>query len=92
MIMKARKKPVIVDVVLFDRKKAESNFAKHYPMVVDMATMTTAHGTMEREDRFYIRTLEGPMTVSEGDYIIEGVQGEFYPCKPDIFQQTYDFI
>ena len=37
-------------------------------------------------------TLEGAMTVSEGDYIIEGVQGEFYPCKPDIFRQTYDFI
>ncbi|WP_270693128.1 MULTISPECIES: hypothetical protein [Enterococcus] len=90
--MKARKKPVIVDVVLFDRKKAESNFAKDYPMVVDIATMTTAPGTMEREDRFYIWTLEGAMTVSEGDYIIEGVQGEFYPCKPDIFRQTYDFI
>jgi hypothetical protein len=37
-----------------------------------------------------IRTLEGPMRVSPGDYIIKGVQGEFYPCKPDIFEATYE--
>lgn len=36
-----------------------------------------------------IRTLEGDMKVSRGDYIIKGVKGEFYPCKPDIFEQTY---
>lgn len=38
----------------------------------------------------YIETLEGEMKVSLGDYIICGVQGEFYPCKPDIFEATYD--
>lgn len=37
----------------------------------------------------YIITLEGVMHVSSGDYVIQGVQGEFYPCKPDIFNQTY---
>jgi hypothetical protein len=37
-----------------------------------------------------IKTLEGVMTASEGDYIICGVSGEFYPCKPDIFAKTYD--
>lgn len=36
-----------------------------------------------------IKTLEGDMVVSNGDYIIKGVQGEFYPCKPNIFKQTY---
>lgn len=87
--MKARKKPIVVEVVRFDRKKAESNFAKDYPMVSDMATMTTAEGTMQREDRFHINTLEGWMTVSDGDYIIEGVQGE---CKPDIFKKTYELV
>lgn len=35
-------------------------------------------------------TLEGPVTVSRGDWIIKGVKGEFYPCKPDIFKQTYE--
>lgn len=38
----------------------------------------------------YIGTLEGVMRVSHGDYVIRGVQGEFYPCKPDIFEATYE--
>ena len=37
-----------------------------------------------------IRTLEGDMRATPGDYIIKGVKGEFYPCKPDIFEQSYD--
>jgi hypothetical protein len=37
-----------------------------------------------------IKTLEGDMTANVGDYIIKGVKGEFYPCKPDIFEQTYE--
>jgi hypothetical protein len=37
-----------------------------------------------------IHTLEGTMTAEPGDYVIRGVQGEFYPCKPDIFEQTYE--
>lgn len=37
-----------------------------------------------------ITTLEGVMTARPGDYVIKGVQGEFYPCKPDIFEQTYE--
>ena len=42
------------------------------------------------EGRYYIQTLEGAMTVSEGDWVICGVKGEFYPCKPDIFAATYE--
>jgi len=37
-----------------------------------------------------ICTLEGELTVSKGDWIIKGIKGEFYPCKPDIFEMTYD--
>ena len=40
----------------------------------------------------YIKTLEGCHFISDGDYIITGVQGERYPCKPDIFKQTYDTV
>ena len=40
----------------------------------------------------FIRTLEGDMTISKGDWVIKGVKGEFYPCKPDIFEQTYELI
>lgn len=39
-----------------------------------------------------IPTLEGVMRASVGDYIIRGVKGEFYPCKPDIFEATYDVV
>lgn len=40
----------------------------------------------------YINTLEGVMHSSKGDYIIKGIKGEVYPCKPDIFEKTYDKI
>lgn len=51
-----------------------------------------AHGiTVDPADgRFVIRTLEGDMKADRGDWIIRGVQGEFYPCKPDIFEATYE--
>ena len=39
-----------------------------------------------------IKTLEGDMIASEGDYIIKGISGEFYPCKPDIFKATYEEV
>lgn len=39
-----------------------------------------------------IKTLEGKTSVSKGDYIIKGVNGEFYPCKPDIFEKTYELV
>ena len=43
-------------------------------------------------DHILIPTLEGNMRALPGDYIIKGVQGEFYPCKPDIFEATYDAV
>lgn len=45
-----------------------------------------------RKEGLKIHTLEGEMTASVGDYIIKGVQGEFYPCKPDIFEATYEKV
>lgn len=44
------------------------------------------------DKRLTIQTLEGAMTASPGDWIIKGVQGEFYPCKPDIFAATYEEV
>jgi hypothetical protein len=43
-----------------------------------------------RADKVAIKTLEGTMDADVGDWIIKGVQGEFYPCKPNIFEATYD--
>ena len=42
--------------------------------------------------RWYVRTLEGDMTANEGDYIIKGIAGELYPCKAEIFNDTYEVI
>lgn len=44
------------------------------------------------QEELYIGTLEGPLRVSVGDWIIRGVKGEIYPCKPDIFEQTYEGV
>lgn len=41
---------------------------------------------------FVVETLEGKTIASLGDYIIKGVNGEFYPCKPDIFEKTYELV
>lgn len=43
-------------------------------------------------EKIIIPTLEGDHEASIGDYIIKGVQGEFYPCKPDVFEQTYELV
>ena len=45
-----------------------------------------------KKDGLKIFTLEGPLMASIGDWIIQGLKGEFYPCKPDIFEKTYDAI
>ncbi|MFZ7282505.1 hypothetical protein ACLSZW_02290 [Avibacterium avium] len=47
---------------------------------------------IKSHDGYPIRTLEGIMIASDGDWIIKGIRGEFYPCKPDIFEQTYEKV
>lgn len=79
--MKYRKKPVVIEAVQFTTNKAEC--VEFCPIAVDPES-----GFPE----LVIPTLEGDMKVSFGDYIIKGVAGEFYPCKPAIFEQTYEKI
>lgn len=82
--MRARKKPVEVEVVLFHKKEFFLQ-PDLYPMV--------SYGTTEQHDAdCVIDTLEGKMRVSDGDIIIKGVHGEYYPCKPDIFEETYEML
>lgn len=92
--MRYRKKPVIVDAIQFIEKDFTNRHSKYVSFpIVDMANMSELWaGKNARDGRYYIQTLEGSMTVSEGDYIIKGVQGEFYPCKPDIFEMTYEKV
>lgn len=85
--MKYRKKPVVIDAMKLTRKYAD--------MVIDFVGKENINefniGEFA-EDSCYlqIKTLEGVMTADEGDYIIRGIKGEFYPCKPDIFEMTYE--
>ena len=83
---KFRKKPVVIEAVQFTRANWEA---------VQLFTEGKAHAlTIERrmdgKCTCIIPTLEGEHIANEGDWIIKGVQGEFYPCKPDIFEQTYE--
>lgn len=82
--MKYRKKPVIVEAIKYTLENSKDVF--------DFAKGKIRHDLLPQSTDLRIKTLEGVMTVSVGDYIIKGVQGEFYPCKPDIFEQTYEVV
>lgn len=83
---KYRKKPVIIEAIQFidevDRILEIQEFTGQETIKIDYKD--------KDNPTLKIATLEGVMTASVGDYIIKGVQGEFYPCKPDIFEKTYE--
>ncbi len=54
--------------------------------------VNTAMGWLSPESSLYVDTLEGRHEAKPGDYIIKGIKGEFYPCKPDIFLKSYDIL
>ena len=85
--MKARKKPVVVEVMQLKMVSARS-YRKCKEFVGDS---WIDYYEMSNELPA-IRTLEGVMGISDNDYIIKGVDGEFYPCKSEIFEKTYEVI
>lgn len=88
MANKYRKKPVVIEAVQFDDSTETlvtlTEFMDSQPEIVI--------GYETKKPILKIETLEGIMTANEGDYIIKGVNGEFYPCKPDIFEKTYEMV
>jgi len=76
-----RKKPVVIEALRFTGTPGGIAAAEKF-----------CGGCFFSDNQPRIMTLEGVMFVSEGDYIIKGVQGEFYSCKPDIFKQTYEEV
>lgn len=86
--IKYKKKPVIIEAVQF---KSDMSI-KDLNDLIDFIGMKNIVDIGRDNLYLTIRTLEGNMIASPGDYIIKGVQGEFYPCKPDIFNQTYDKV
>jgi len=78
--MKARKKPVIIECFQYDPAESFPVWAQG-KAVIDPTSM-----------QIVIETLEGTHRASPGDYIIQGVKGEVYPCRKDIFEETYDVL
>ena len=91
--MKFRKKPVVIDAVQFTEELRDAivlDGAECPPGVRRGATTWHPESRKVWHADFYVQTLEGRMTVELGDWIITGVKGEHYPCKPDIFAATYE--
>ena len=83
--MKYRKKPVVIEAVQF--VDTEESILKLSELGLDPVRIDY---TDLDNPILKIETLEGLMIATEVDYIIKGVQGEFYPCKPEIFKETYE--
>ena len=80
--MKYRKKPLVIEAIVWD--------GSNYHEISDFAKSLKDTLVDPIAKKVYITTLEGTMTADIGDYIIKGIKGEFYPCKPDIFEATYE--
>ena len=78
--MKYRKKPVVIEAIQYNGE----NIDEIYEFTGDVLEETVTE--------IGIRTLECFMKMTPGDWIIKGVNGEFYPCKPDIFEKTYEAV
>jgi hypothetical protein len=83
---KFRKKPVVIEAIQFFDQPEEliniQEFMGNIDLTIDYADID--------DPKLKIETLEGTMNASLGDWIIKGVNGEFYPCKPEIFEKTYE--
>ena len=82
--MKYRKKPVVIEAFRWTGGLDQTEYPEWIVEAVKKGKITFADGKM------LIETLEGTMTASPGDYTILGMKGEIYPCKPDIFDETYE--
>lgn len=85
---KYRKKPVIVEAIKFEDTSDRIMEIQHF---MDGRTIRVNYANPDKPF-IPIETLEGTMKAQVGDYIIKGVNGEFYPCKPDIFEKTYERV
>lgn len=99
-----RKKPVVIDAIQYRARDGLGNFADWPAWAKDALKHRTDDGlVVARTDpagrtitnlghSLCVETLEGVMRVDDGDWIIKGVKGELYPCKPDIFAATYEEV
>lgn len=83
MIKKYRKKPIVIEAIQYD--------GKNMNQIISELGMPEIGEDFISND-LIISTLEGDMRASIGDYIIKGVMGEFYPCKADVFDKSYELV
>lgn len=98
MITRYRKKPIVVEAIQWDGSEtlgrsledwSEGNIEYH-PFLADRFRGDPNVYIAHPDPFLRIKTLEGTMIAKPGDWIIKGVKGEFYPCKPEIFAETYE--
>lgn len=96
MIKKYIKKPVQIEAIQLTKENIVEVFdfldEANYKETKSAEELEDFNQMMLKQGYIEIETLEGIMKASFGDYIIKGVKGEFYPCKPDIFQATYEEV
>jgi len=78
-----RKKPIVIEAIKLKFSKDSQD------EIIQWSNNTIQKGL---DGGLKIPTLEGIMIANTGDYIIKGVKGEFYPCKPDIFEMNYELV
>jgi len=84
-MQKFRKKPVVIEATRFTGDRDSAN------EILNWVNGSGGEAIFDRNS-IQIQSLEGRMLANAGDWVIRGVEGEFYPCKDDIFRQTYDSV
>lgn len=93
--MKYRKKPIEIEAFQFDGDIMNTKGEWYVPLWAINAYRDGVFFYQDTEtnpQELFIKTLEGDMHVSVNDYVIQGVDGELYPCKPEIFEKTYEKV
>lgn len=94
--MRFRKRPVVIDAVQYTPEIARFGWPaaliSDHPWIDAAFELEQMHNVRATSGEKYvtIKTLEGEMRADPGDWIIQGIKGELYPCKPDIFELTYE--
>jgi len=89
--MKYRKKPVVIEAIQFDGYNGMYLSTWSKGKVLESPVLEPSESNPSGE-YVQVQTLEGVMIGIKNDLIIQGVNGEFYPCKPDIFEKTYEKV
>ena len=90
MMAKYRKKPVVIEAIQY----TGNNIVEIIKFMQERANGDKSRYLKynTKKGEYFIPTLEGEHKLTEGDYVICGIKGEFYPCKPDIFELTYEKV